>query len=161
MKITKSMLAMGAVTAVALASLAGLGAASAQSSNGNDNSIVDKLATTFGLNREEVQTVFDEQRNEMHAEREANRSEHLQSLVDDGTITADQKTALEAKQEEMHAKRDALRDQDLSREEMHDAMEQARTEFEAWATEQGIDLDALHPNGEQGQGRHKGMMQGR
>jgi len=157
MKITKSMLAAGAVTTVAVASLTGLGVASAHSSNnGNGNGLVDRVATTFGLNKDEVQTVFDEQKTEMHEQMEQNREQHLQSLVDDGTLTEDQKAALDAKHEEFEAAREAIKDQDISREEMHEQMEQAREEFKSWTESQGIDLEAIHP--EDGPGRGRGHM---
>jgi competence protein ComGC len=145
MKLSKSMLAAGVVTTVAIASVAGIGAASAHS-NGND-SIVDRIATKFNLNREEVQTVFDEQHEKMEAERKQEQETRLQELVDNGTLTEEQKTALQAKREEMHAKMEALRDQDLTHEEIHTQMETAREEFKTWAESQGIDLSTIHPEG--------------
>lgn len=160
MKLSKSMLAAGVVTTIAAASVVGIGAASAQSNSGD--SIVDKIATKFSLNRDEVQSVFDEKHEEREAEHEQRQATRLQELVDNGTITAEQKTSLEAKHEEMEAKREAMRDQDLSRKEMRTQMETARTELEAWAKEQGIDLDAIRPEGmemrmEHGGGHHGEM----
>lgn len=155
MKLSKSMLAAGVVTTIAVASVVGIGSASAHSNSGD--SIVDKIATKFSLNRDEVQLVFDEKHEERHAEREERQETRLQELVDNGMITSEQKTALQAKYEEMQAKRQALHDQDLSHEEMRTQMEAARTEFEAWATEQGIDLEAIRPEGmgmRMGHGRH-------
>lgn len=146
MKISKSMLAAGAVTTVAVASLAGLGTVSAQS-NGNGDGLVDKIATTFGLNNEEVQAVFDEQKAERQVQKEENRAEHLQELVDNGTITTEQRDALETKKEEMKAAHEALKDQDLTREEMRENKEQSREEFQQWAEEQGIDLESIKPEG--------------
>ncbi len=161
MKLSKSMLAAGVVTTIAAASVVGIGAASAQSNS--DDSIVDKIAAKFSLNRDEVQSVFDEKHEEIEAKRDEKQATRLQELVDNGTITAEQKTALQAKLDEMEAKRDALRDQDLSREEIRAQMETVSTEFEAWATEQGIDLKAIRPVGmsmgmHMGHGGHHGEM---
>jgi polyhydroxyalkanoate synthesis regulator phasin len=151
------MLAAGVVTTIAAASVMGIGAASAQSSSGT--SIVDRIATKFNLNRDEVQSVFDEKHDEMQANRAEKQSTKLQELVDNGTLTADQKTALQAKQEEMHSAMESLRDQNLSREEMRTKMEDGRTEFEAWAKDQGIDLESIRPEGGMGMG-HRGGPRG-
>ena len=154
MKISKSMLAGGIVTTITAASILGVGAVSAQSSS--RDSIVDKIATKFPINRDELQSVFDEQHDEMEAKHEQRQATRLQELVDNGTITADQKTALQAKHEEMEAKRETLKDQNVTREEIHTQMETARTEFETWAKDQGIDLKAIRPEGGMGIGRHGG-----
>lgn len=161
MKITKSMLAAGAVTTVAFASLAGLGTVSAQSNSGNDKGIVDSISTKFGLNKDEVQAVFDEHKDEMHANREQKHEQRLQSLVDNGTISAEQKAALETKHDEMEAARKALENQDINRKEMHVQMEKAREEFKAWAVEQGINLDEINPErGHENMGPRGHMMNG-
>lgn len=139
MKTSKSMLAAGAVTTFAVASLAGLGVVSAHGSNGNGAGNSDQMT---------------EQRQEQ-------RTQRLQTLVDNGTLSEVQRAAMEAKHEEMHALRDELKSQDLSREERREKMEQARTELKAWATEQGIDIGSLRPDETKGNGNHKGMRLGR
>lgn len=53
----------------------------------------------------------------------------------------------------MHTLRESLRDQDLTREQMHDKMKEARDSFETWAEDQGIDLEAIRPEGK-GFGEH-------
>lgn len=156
MKISKSVLAAGVFTTITAASIMGIGAASAQSNSGNN--IVDKIATKFSLNRDEVQSVFDEQHDEKKAKHEQRQATRLQELVDNGAITADQKTALEAKRTEMESKRDALKDQNLTREEIRTQMESTRIEFEAWAKDQGIDLGAIRPEGMGRGGQHRGGM---
>lgn len=132
------MFAAGAVTTFAVASLAGLGVASAHGTNGNG-------------------TGNPEQKIE---QRQEQRTERLQTLVANGTLSEDQRVALEAKHEEMHAKRDELKNQDLSREEMREKMQSSRDEFKTWATGQGIDLDAIHPEGGPGQEHRGGMNRG-
>ena len=157
MKLHKNMLAAGVVTTVAAGSLLGVSMASAQTSDGG-TSIVDRIASTFNLNRDDVQNVFDEQRQERHEQMEQKHEEHLQQLVEDGTITSEQKDDLEAKHEEMRTLRESLKDQDLTREEMRNKMQEARSEFEAWAEDQGIDLESIRPEGKDGmRGRHGGM----
>jgi len=148
------MLAAGVVTTIAAASIVGIGAASAQSNSGNN--IVDKIAAKFSLNRDEVQSVFDEQHDEKKAKHEQRQATRLQELVDNGAMTADQKTALEAKRTEMESKRDALKDQNLTREEIRTQMESTRIEFEAWAKDQGIDLSVIRPEDGMMKGHHDG-----
>lgn len=155
MKFNKNLLAAGIVTTVAAGSLIGTGMASAQSSDGAD-SIIDKIATRFNLDKSEVETTFSEHREERQVERQEKHTEHLASLVIDGTLTQAQADALTAKHTELREARDALKDQDLTREEMHEAMETAREEMKTWAEEQGIDLDAIRPEGGHKGGRHHG-----
>lgn len=153
MKISKSMLAAGVVTTVAVGSVVGTSLVSAHP--GTDNaSIVDKIASTFNLNKDEVEAVFEEARDERHQEMETKHAERLSSLVEAGTLTQDQANALAAKHDEMQATRESLKDQDLTREEMKDQMEAAREEFKTWAEEQGIDLESIRP--EKGEGPRMG-----
>ena len=156
MKLSKNLLAAIAVTTIASGSIIGIGAASAQSSNNGQDSLVSKIAEKFNLDKTAVQSVFDEQHAAREAEIQAKIADRLQSLVDSGKITAEQKTALEAKQAEMKATREALKDQNLTREEMHTKMEEARTTFETWAKDQGIDLSVIRPEGgPMGRGDHR------
>lgn len=109
------------------------------------SSLVDKIASTFNIDKSKLQTLFDEDREAREVEREKQQSERLQSLVDDGTITSAQKTAIEAKIAEMKKGREANKDDfmNLSEDERKAKMEEKRTELEAWAKEQGLDLTKL------------------
>src|SRR3989344_1310095 len=69
---------------------------------GNYPPIVQKIAEKFGLNESDVQAVFDEERDERHAEMQARWKERLDDLVNEGKITSKQKQALIDKHEEMH-----------------------------------------------------------
>ena len=123
MKIPKSLLIAGAVATVGLAGATGLGVASAATSNSTGGtSIVDKLASKFNLKKEDVQAVFDEDHAAHEAEHQQQVSDRLQKLVDDGKLTADQKTKIEAKLKEMQTARDA-----------------ERTALQDWAKQNSID----------------------
>lgn len=147
---------------VGLGSLAAGGVASAETQS-NGGSIVDKIATTFNLNKDEVQKVFDEEREARKAQHEAKRAERLQGLVDDGTITAEQKTAIEAKLEELSTKREENREalRDMSEDERRVKMDEERESLEAWAKEQGLDLSKLRGVFVGGRGMHMGPPQDR
>lgn len=153
MKISKTMLAAGAITTVAAGSIIGTSVASAQSGDGGSG-IVDRLVERFSLNRDEVEAVFEEERDEKHAEMEVREEERIAGLVEDGTLTQEQADALNAKRDEMRQSKEDLMDQDLSFEEMRDQMRSDMEEFEAWAEEQGIDLDAIRPEKGRGFGGH-------
>ena len=145
----KQIVAAGIVGTVGLAGLATATIAGAEtSSTSSDNpmsSLVDKIASTFNLDKSKVQAVFDANRTEQEAKRDAERTAKLQAYVDDGTITAAQKTAIEAKLKEMKAEREANKDsmKDLSTEERKAKMDANRTALQTWATEQGLDLTKL------------------
>lgn len=153
MKLIKTLLSAGVVTAVAAGTFAGVSAVNAHGDGTNKDELIDRIAADAGVDRTTIEASFEAHREEMKAERETARAERLDGLVADGTLTQEQRDALEAKFSEMQDAKEALRDQDLTREEMHQQMEQTRDEFEAWAEEQGIDLDAIKPEGGRGHGR--------
>ena len=126
-------LSMTAVT-IGIVGLAGI--ASAQTST-NGTSLVDKIATKFNLKKADVQAVFDANKSEKQAEHTADVSARLQSLVDKGTITADQKAKIEAKQAELKTEREA-----------------ERTALQKWATDNGIDAKYLMGGAMGGRGGH-------
>ena len=132
-----------------LSGAAGIGAVSAEATSSSADpmaSLVDKLVAKFNLNKEEVESVFNESRAEMETQREKEQSERLQELVDEGTITAAQKTAIEAKVAELKEQREGNREsfKNLSDGERKSKMEEERSSLEAWAKEQGLDLSKLH-----------------
>lgn len=160
----KPLLVAGIVSTVGVGALFGGAVANAESGSGSTSdpmsSLVDKLASTFKLDKAKVQEVFDAQRSEMDAKRDANVKERLQALVDDQTITAAQKSAIEAKIAEMKKDREANKEslKDMTDEERKSKMDEKRTELESWAEEQGLDLSKLKGvfGGPGGRGGHGG-----
>jgi hypothetical protein len=126
MNVKRNVMIAGAIATVGIASLGSLGVASAQSNSSND-SLVDKIATKFNLNKEDVQTVVDEYHKDRQTERQAELSERLQQAVDSGDITSEQKTLIENKHKELSAERD----------------EQMKA-LDAWAEQNNIDMKYLH-----------------
>ncbi len=146
------------MTAVGATTLIGVSSATAATDT-TKNTIVDRLVSKFNLNKAEVQKVFDEERAAHQAEHQAKVSERLQKLVDDKTITSDQKTAIESKLKELQSKREANREafKDLSEDQREAKMNEERTALESWAKEQGLDLTKLRGIfGPGGHGRHMG-----
>lgn len=123
MNIKKSLLVAGAATTIGVAGLSGLGVASAATNSNGEDGLVSKIATTFNLKEADVQAVFDEEKAERNAERQAELADRLQDAVDDGDITAEQKTLIENKLKELQTAREA-----------------EHNELETWAKEHEVDL---------------------
>lgn len=140
-----SLVVAGAVSALGVSSLMGLQAVSAQSDQSGSSGLIEKIASKFNLNKDEVKTVFDQYREARHEEMEKERSERLQALVDDGTITAEQKAAIEAKHDEMEKERESNKDsfKDMTAAERKAEMQKHKDELEAWAKENNLDLSKL------------------
>ena len=95
--------------------------------------IIQKLADRFGLNVEEVQDVFEEERAEHHAQMLDSFEDRLSQAVTDGKITEEQKQKILDK---------------------HEAMQAYREELKTWAEEQGIEFPFMAMFG----GHHHGGM---
>lgn len=134
--------------------LLGINTASADDVSNPQTTLVQKIASKFGLNQNEVQKVFDEARNEHQTEMQKKHEERLNTLVSEGKITETQKTLILNKHKEMKAKRG---DNDawikLTPEERRSQMGTKRTELEKWAKANGIDTQYLFEgNGMKGHG---------
>jgi hypothetical protein len=161
-----SLVVMGIATlGIMGASAIGVSAMSSSSGDG----LAARLATKFNLNKDEVSAEIKSYHDEKHGEREANIkaeiSANLQKKVDDGSITAEQKTAIEAKLEEIRLAREAEReankesDTKPSRDEMEAKRDQYKSEMDAWLKEQGINIDlkdVLPTHGDRGRGMKGG-----
>jgi hypothetical protein len=110
LKIRKSLILSGAVTAVALSGLIGLGSVMA-GHYGFAGDLVEKVAAKFNLDESAVQAVFDENQTERQAERLQEISDRLQTAVDDGDITTEQKALIETRIQEMQTQRETEREQ--------------------------------------------------
>ncbi len=119
--------------------------ASAQENTNPEATIVEKIATKFGLNKEEVQKVFDEQRAEMHTRMQQRNEDRLDQLVSDGKITDAQKALIQNKQQEHWAERENNKDsiKDKTPDQIKTEMEAKKAAIEAWAKENGIDPQYL------------------
>jgi hypothetical protein len=99
-------LASAGVLALGVASFTGMSLASAATSPNSSDSLVDKIASKFNLNKNDVQKVFDDDKTAREADRQKDFSDRLQNKVDSGEITAAQKTLIENKMKELQAKKD-------------------------------------------------------
>lgn len=149
---SKQLLAIMAIVGiVGTGSLIGISQVQAAESLDDYPPIVQKIAETFNLDPDEVENVFDQ-------DREDRRDEHLDAMVEEGTLTQEQRDLLEAKQEEMREAREEIRIKDLTQEERREAMQETHEQMEDWAEENGIDIPFLGPRG--GMGMHEGYGEG-
>lgn len=161
------MAVMGLAT-LGILGVSGLGVSALSDSDNGQDGLASRLATKFGLNKDDVSKEMEAYRAEEHEKHEAEMktklSEALQKKVDDGTITAEQKTAIENKLEENHKAREAEREANKNsatkptREEMKTKRDAEKAEMDTWLKEQGINLDlkdVVPAHGEGGPGRAK------
>lgn len=151
MKLKKALLVTGAASTIGLSSVIGMGVASAATtdsssdSSGGMSGLIDKLATKFNLNKNDVQAVFDEDHAIHEAEMKKNIQARLDQAVADGKITNAQKTLIVNKQKEMKTFMDSLKDK--TSDERDAAMKQKMDEVKAWASDNNIPTQYLHPMG--------------
>lgn len=108
----------------------------------NSETLIQRLVQKFGLKTADVQAVFDTVRSEQQTEMQQKMAERLDTLVSEGKITQAQKELIIAKHTELQKQREADKDElrDLTPEERRAKMEARRSELEAWAKENGIDI---------------------
>lgn len=164
--IKRSLLVGGTIAAVGIAGLGTMGIVSAATTpNSPHQSIIDRIATKFNLNKNDVQKVFDEDKTSHQADRELKMKERLDKAVKDGKLTQDQEDKLIAKLKEMETQRQANRDalKDKTEAERKTAMDTEREAFQKWLTDNNIPAEFGLPTGGPGhmgmhRGGHRGMM---
>lgn len=133
---TQNKVILGAASALTILLIGGASMSAFAQGNPNGDTLVDKIASKFSLNKDEVKAVFDEERQAHEEDRRAERDAKLQSKVNDGTITAEQKAAIEQKEEEMHTARD-----------------ETKTSLDEWASQNNIDAKYVMMRGGQTGGK--------
>jgi len=132
-----------------------------------EGDFANRFASHFNLDQSEVEGFMLEERETFKADREAEFTTNLDSAINAGDLTAEQKDLILAKHEELQANHESMPDshenwQDLTQEERGTARdlrqtdrEAERAELEAWADDNGIDLKYLnqHEGGFKGGGR--------
>lgn len=147
----KKLLLIGAVSTIGLSGLIGAGLAGASSQNGS-STLVDKIASTFNLNKDEVQKVFDQDRSEHQAEQKAKYEERLAKAVAAGEIRQDQADGLKAKMDEMQSFRDTLKDKEES--DRKEAIKAKMDEMKSWMDANNIP-ESLRMEGRGGPRHHR------
>ena len=144
MNINSKVASVAAVSAIVGVTFVGANSVSAL--RGDGDKLVDKIVEQYDASEADAQTFVDGLKAEFEANREANRDEHLSGLVESGVLSEEQRAELEAFGEDRREQIAELKAQDLSREEIKEAMEGLRDEVEACAEAEGIDLDEIKPD---------------
>lgn len=143
----KKLLISGAViTAIGLSAAIPTLAVSAES-NASQGNLVDKIATQFHLNKDDVQKVFTENWQANQVKHKQAEKDHLATLVKDGKITQVQSDLISTKLAELQTEREANHDDMKSKTsaERKAFMDSKKAELEQWAKDNGIDISLLHP----------------
>jgi Skp family chaperone for outer membrane proteins len=156
MKIKKPLLIVGATALIGTASVIGTGLASAATGSTNSDSLVDKIAQKFKLNKSDVQAVFDQNKADHQAQHQADLKASLDQAVKDGKITSQQEAKILDKLKELKAQHEADHQtmENKTPEERKAAMDAKKTEIEQWAKDNGISPDILKYLRPGGHGHH-------
>lgn len=104
-------------------------------------SLVQKIADKFNINKNDVQAVFDQNRQEMQAKRETRYEAKLAQLVKDGKITEQQKQLLLDKHKQLVSE---MQSNKVNLKSLTPAARKAkRQELQAWAKQNGVDIKYL------------------
>ncbi len=122
---------------------------------------MQKIAQKFGVPQADVQAVFDANKQEHTQYMQAQAEQRLTDLITAGKLTQAQKDLIVAKQKELEANRqvnfESLKGKTPA--EHKAAMDAQRTDLEAWAKTNGIDMQYLMmSHGMGGRGGHRGGM---
>ena len=154
MKASKAISTVGIGAAIVVGSMLAVTAAGAHNSGTKDDRIAD-FSQHFNLDETEVKAYFEEKKAEHKAEHEAKRAEHLAGLVESSVLTQAQADEMVALREGFREEVKALKESGASREEIKAKMAENKEAFQAWADEQGINLEDVRPEKGEGFGKHK------
>ncbi|HOX29718.1 MAG TPA: hypothetical protein P5080_00215 [Candidatus Paceibacterota bacterium] len=139
MTITKKQTIM-ALSAVLALSAAGIGSAYAATETAEKTNPINRLATAiaskFNLDAQEVQSVFDEQKTRMAAQRVKNFEDRLNNAVAAGKLTQAQADGIRAKQSDMEKLRTEMRGK--TKEEIRTAVKAQMADLKQWAEDNNI-----------------------
>lgn len=137
MRLHKPLIISGVLVAAGLSGLVTTQAVHATGDTSGQQSLVDRIASTFNLNRSDVQKAFDEEHNARETQRQQKLEERVKQAVDDGKISQDLADQLIAKQKEMQAYRDSIKDKPA--EERRSLMKAKKEEMNKWLKDNNID----------------------
>lgn len=149
----KSFLILGTLIVVG----AGVATSSMVFANGTSgqtpiSSLVQKIADKFGLNKDDVQKVFDDEKQSRLADIETRHDDELSQLVKDNKITEQQKSLILAKHKELSDKFKSEKGsfKNLSATDRQAKRKSEVTDLQNWAKDNGIDLKYLMGGGFRG-----------
>ncbi len=150
MKKTKKLMLAG-MAAVPILSFGSIAAAASSDTNPQD-SLVEKIATKFNLNKDEVKAVFDEEHFARRAEHEQEFADQLADAVSEGELSQEQADKITAKRKELNEQRETNKSEfdSLTDEERKSRMDEERAALDSWLEENDIDRHWLMMGGHRG-----------
>lgn len=146
----------GALIGIGAASISATGIASAATNSSRGNSLVEKIATRFNLNKEDVQKVFDEERESHKKEHESKINDRLDLAVKDGKLTQEQADKLKAKLEQLQTERENNRQKGSKPDKTE--MKQKMDDLKKWLKDNNIPEEYGMPmGGDRGHHHRMGM----
>ncbi|HKX24484.1 MAG TPA: hypothetical protein VJM46_04550 [Candidatus Saccharimonadales bacterium] len=150
MRLHKPLIISGALVTAGIAGLVTTQAVNAANDTNGQQGLVDRIASTFNLNKGDVQKVFEQEHQARETERQQKFEERVKQAVDDGKISQDLADQLVAKQKEMQTYRDSIKDK--SAEEHRSLMKTKMDEMQKWLKDNNIDKSLFGPMGGRGFG---------
>jgi len=154
----KMIIPMAAIAIIGAGTYGASQIAAASDTANPGQSLVQKLADTFHLDKSKVQAVFDQNRADHQANRETNYEARLTKAVTDGKLTAAQKDLVLTEHKKLEAELQAATTGSAT--EHHAAMQKVRQEAQTWSTQNNIDQKWLIGPGRLHGGRGMGPMMG-
>lgn len=134
--------------------------AMAATTTSTGNTLADKIATKFNVNKDDVQKVIDEDRSAHAQEHEQRYEQMLNSAVTAGKLTTEQKDKILAKHKELLAQMQNDRDnfKNMSEADRHTAMQKKHDELTQWEKDNNVPTGYLMGAGRGGHMMHHGGM---
>ena len=138
-----------AALAVVGSGIYGVQKVSAATATPGQQTLVDRLVSTFGLDKKKVQAVVDADRTAHRADREADYQTRLTKAVTDGKITEAQKALILTEHSKLEAERQTYKTDSLieTRAQRQAKMTAIKAEIDAWTKVNGIDAKWLGGHG--------------
>ncbi|MFZ5376170.1 MAG: hypothetical protein ACOZAN_00675 [Patescibacteria group bacterium] len=156
-----------ALSAAAVLLASGLAAHQVLANGNNDNGpdqLLDRIASSFSLDRTKLQEVADqfrdEKQTEQQAQRQAELEQRLNEFVAKGSITAEQKALILEKHQQLVNERenDMENFKNMSHQERQQAMEKRHQEMKTWLENNGISEEVFMMGPKDGMGQGRGRM---
>ncbi|NTU72782.1 hypothetical protein HGB07_01240 [Candidatus Roizmanbacteria bacterium] len=151
------------VPALVVLTIVGIGVFGATQTSAQTNSgftsLVEQIATKFGLKQSDVQAVFDQHRQDRQTQMETQFEAKLSQDVKDGKITEAQKQLIIAKHKELAVNRQKYKEslKSMTADQRKTTREKEKNDLETWAKQNNIDLKYLYGGLGNGFGRGHGM----
>lgn len=135
----------------------GANASALSGESSGQSSLIDKIASTFNIDKTKLKEVFQADREERHAEMKAERTEALKTALSEGTLTQEQYDHIVAANNEVDALMNTSGSPEDQTDEQREAIKTKMDELRDWFEEQNLDVRDLGIGFGRGHGGPGGM----